>query len=192
MTLLIRWPVSDPDVELERTAEPEQIAATLEQRGIRYARWPLRDTLTAAASNDDVLTAYRQDVDRLIAEGGYTVVDVVQLHPNDDPSWPEVATAARQKFLNEHTHDEDEIRFFVQGAGTFYLHLGDEVVAVLCEAGDLLSVPALTTHWFDMGTRPDFTAIRFFLDEDGWVGTFTGDPIASSFADFDQLAASRA
>ena len=40
---------------------------------------------------------------------------------------------------------EDEIRFFVQGAGTFYLHLGDEVVAVLCEAGDLLSVPALTT-----------------------------------------------
>jgi cupin superfamily acireductone dioxygenase involved in methionine salvage len=28
------------------------------------------------------------------------------------------------------------------------------VYAVLCKAGDLLSVPANTTHWFDMGTRP--------------------------------------
>ena len=191
MTLLIRWPVSDPTTELERTAEQDEIAATLQERGIRYERWSLRDTADATG-NDDVIAAYRDDVDRLIDEGGYTVVDVVQLHPSDDPSWPEVATTARQKFLEEHTHGEDEIRFFVQGAGTFYLHLGDEVVAVLCEAGDLLSVPALTTHWFDMGTRPDFTAIRFFLNADGWVGTFTGDPIASSFADFDQLVASRA
>jgi 1,2-dihydroxy-3-keto-5-methylthiopentene dioxygenase len=190
MTLLIRWPVSDPTTELERTGEPDEIAATLHDRGIRYERWSLHDT-AGATSNDDVLAAYRDDVDRLIDEGGFTVVDVVQLHPSDDPSWPEVATTARQKFLAEHTHGEDEIRFFVQGAGTFYLHLDDEVVAVLCEAGDLLSVPALTTHWFDMGTAPDFTAIRFFLNADGWVGTFTGDPIASSFADFDQLVASR-
>lgn len=63
--------------------------------------------------------------------------------------------------------------------------------AVLCEAGDLLSVPANTTHWFDMGTRPDFVAIRFFHDEDGWVGDFCGTDTAQRFASFDELMASR-
>jgi 1,2-dihydroxy-3-keto-5-methylthiopentene dioxygenase len=36
--------------------------------------------------------------------------------------------------------------------------------AVLCEAGDLLSVPGGLTHWFDMGTNPDDVAVRFFHD----------------------------
>ena len=50
-------------------------------------------------------------------------------------------------------------------------------------------VPANTTHWFDMGTRPDYVAIRFFHDEDGWVGNFTGDDIATRFEALDQLVA---
>ncbi|MGA1701788.1 MAG: cupin, partial [Candidatus Nanopelagicales bacterium] len=44
-------------------------------------------------------------------------------------------------------------------------------------------------HWFDMGTRPDFTAIRFFHDDDGWVGTFTGSDISTHFPTYDELAA---
>ena len=97
--------------------------------------------------------------------------------------------AARKKFLNEHTHDEEEIRYFVAGSGVFYLHVDGKVHAMLCTQGDLLSVPALTTHWFDMGTRPDFTAIRFFHDDDGWVGTFTGSDISTYFPTYDQLTA---
>ncbi len=61
-----------------------------------------------------------------------------------------------------------------------------------CEAGDLISVPANTTHWFDMGTAPHYVSVRFFHDDDGWVGHFTGSPIAESFATFDQLAERRA
>src|SRR5260370_1019333 len=38
-------------------------------------------------------------------------------------------------------------------AGTV-LHLEPEVVAVVREGGDLLSVPSGTRHWFDMGVRP--------------------------------------
>ena len=84
------------------------------------------------------------------------------------------------------------MRFFVAGSGVFYLHVDGKVHAVLCEAGDLLSVPQGTTHWFDMGTEPDFTAIRFFHDEEGWVGNFTGDSIAERIPDFDAIAARRA
>jgi len=97
--------------------------------------------------------------------------------------------AFRQKFLAEHTHSDFEVRFFVGGRGLFYLHLGDKVYMVLCEKGDLISVPANTTHWFDMGENPAFKCIRFFTTADGWEGHFTGSDIAGRFPSFDEVAA---
>lgn len=191
MTLLATWTESAPDDVIVSTTDPAEIAAELATVGIAFDQWPTAADLPVGASQDDVFTAYRAEVDALIAEHGFTVVDVAQIHPSDDPAWADTALGARGKFLEEHTHAEDEVRFFVQGAGVFYLHIDGRVLALYCEAGDLVSVPALTTHWFDMGTRPDFTAIRFFKNADGWVGSFTGSPIAKSFADFDTLAALR-
>lgn len=189
MTLLVTWADTAPDTPVTRTTDVTHITERLGAVGVAFQRWEAAADLPAGADADQVLEAYRDEVDRLVEEHGFTVVDVAQLHPSDDPDWPTIAAGARAKFLAEHTHDEDEVRFFIDGSGVFYLHIGGEVHAVRCEAGDLLAVPALTTHWFDMGTTPDFAAIRFFQNDDGWVGTFTGDPIASKFADFDTLAA---
>ena len=52
-----------------------------------------------------------------------------------------------------------------------------------------ISVPAGTTHWFDMGSRPDFTCIRVFTTPEGWIGNFTGSDTATRFPDFDSFAA---
>ncbi len=52
---------------------------------------------------------------------------------------------------------------------------------VLCTRGDLISVPAKTRHWFDMGPRPEFKAIRLFITPEGWVANYTGDKIADGF-----------
>jgi 1,2-dihydroxy-3-keto-5-methylthiopentene dioxygenase len=104
------------------------------------------------------------------------------------PDHPE-KSAFRQKFLAEHIHDDFEVRFFVEGSGLFYLHNEDKVYAVLCEQGDLISVPANTTHWFDMGENPRFTCIRLFTTADGWVANFTGSEIAKTFPTFDQYIA---
>ena len=87
----------------------------------------------------------------------------------------------RAKFLDEHFHQEDEVRFFVAGSGLFTLHVEGKVFEVLCEAGDLIAVPDRMTHWFDMGPEPSFVAIRFFTEPDGWVGHFTGTDIAQQF-----------
>lgn len=188
MTLLTTWPESGPQTVVRRTSDPVEIAAALAPLGVRYERWPVRDDVPAGADGDAVLAAYRAEIDLLNAEEGFRTVDVVALHPSEDPEWPERAKAARAKFLNEHTHeDDDEVRFFVAGAGVFYLHVGGDVHAVLCEKGDLLGVPRGTTHWFDMGTAPSFTAIRFFHEEDGWIGAFTGSTIAERFPDFDTI-----
>ncbi|THD09958.1 1,2-dihydroxy-3-keto-5-methylthiopentene dioxygenase, partial [Rhodanobacter lindaniclasticus] len=114
--------------------------------------------------------------DRLMGEAGYQAVDVISLAP-DHPD----RAALRQKFLSEHTHSEDEVRFFVAGSGQFTLHLGDKVYDVLCEKGDLIGVPDGTRHWFDMSESPCFVAIRLFTNKEGWVANFTGDDIATRF-----------
>ncbi|MFG1791432.1 acireductone dioxygenase [Nocardia sp. NPDC049149] len=170
-----------------RTTDDAVISAELAEHGITFGRWPVVDD-AAAVDSDTLLAQYADNVAELNASGRYKHIDIARIHPDDtNPEWPEVAAGARAKFLNEHRHAEDEVRFFAAGRGCFYLHLGHEVLAVVCEGGDLLSVPAGTLHWFDMGTRPDFIAIRFFEEEDGWVGDFTGDRISEAFPTLDEL-----
>lgn len=188
MTLLTVWHDDRPEMATLQTSDHAVIAETLAPLGVVFEHVAAAERLPDTATQEEVLDAHRPLVDRLIAEHGYRLVDVAQLHPVDSDEWRATAAAARTKFLNEHTHDEEEIRYFVAGSGVFYLHMEGKVHAMLCTQGDLLSVPALTTHWFDMGTSPDFTAIRFFHDDDGWVGTFTGSDISTHFPTFDELA----
>ncbi|MFI1678221.1 1,2-dihydroxy-3-keto-5-methylthiopentene dioxygenase [Streptomyces sp. NPDC020607] len=192
MTLLITWPDSGPDTVVHRTVDPAEIAAALAPAGVRYEQWALRAGLPEDPGPETVLSAYRDDVDGLAAAEGFTTIDVVGLRPRKELGWRLTAKAERKKFLSEHTHDDDdEVRFFVAGAGAFYLHVDGAVHGVLCEAGDLLGVPRGTRHWFDMGATPSYTVIRFFHDEDGWIGNFTGSDIASKFPDFDGMVAAR-
>ncbi len=158
------------------TTDGARIAQELEKVGVRFERWHAGATLAPSAGQDDVLAAYAKDVDRLKQIGGYKTQDVVRMHP-DHPD----RKAARAKFLNEHIHEDDEVRFFVEGSGTFFLHIGDTVYEILCDKDDLLSVPAGTKHWFDMGERPLFAAIRIFISPEGWVAKLTGDTIATRF-----------
>lgn len=191
MTLLTVWPDSDPGTVLTRTSVPSEIAVELKRLGVRYENWPVVEGLSATPSSEEVLEAYRAHVDRVVETEGYILVDAMHMTPSDDPEWVAGAAAARKKFLAEHTHDDDEDRFFARGAGVFYLHVEGKVFGILCEAGDLLSVPANTTHWFDMGSSPDYVSIRFFHDDDGWVGNFTGSEIALGFPSFDVLMGGR-
>ncbi|MGK8509829.1 1,2-dihydroxy-3-keto-5-methylthiopentene dioxygenase [Nocardia asiatica] len=170
-----------------RTTDDERIGTELAKHGVTFGRWPVVAN-AASVSSDELLAHYAEDVTDLNESGRYKHIDIARIHPDDaDPQWPEIAEGARKKFLDEHRHAEDEVRFFAAGRGCFYLHLGDEVLAVVCEGGDLLSVPAGTLHWFDMGARPDFIAIRFFEEADGWVGDFTGDKISAGFPTLDEL-----
>lgn len=175
--------MSELKIYAEQTAQLEAthtdyatLGRLLGEQGIRFERWQANAPLPPDASQEQIIAAYRADIDRLMAENGFQSVDVVSLTP-DHPNKVEL----RNKFLHEHTHSEYEVRFFVEGQGLFYLHLGDKVYGVLCEKGDLISVPAGTTHWFDMGPNPCFTAIRLFTNPAGWVANFTGNPIASRF-----------
>lgn len=165
-----------PGEPLLVTSEGDEIASELGRIGVTFERWQAKAPIQAGASQEEVLAAYRDDVDRLVAERGFTTVDVISVAP-DHPQREEM----RRKFLDEHYHQEDEVRFFVAGSGLFTLHVDGKVYEVECVKDDLIAVPDGTTHWFDMGPEPEFVAIRFFQQPDGWVGHFTGSDIAQRF-----------
>ena len=191
MSRLTITPADDATTTTLDTRDGAVITRELAARGVRFERWTTGAALAPGAGQDAVLAAYADDVARLKAAGPYPAVDVVRLAPDpaDPAGYAAKAAVARAKFLEEHTHAEDEVRFFTEGAGLFYLRLGADLCMVLCEAGDLISVPANTRHWFDMGTRPYFSAIRLFGTPDGWVATFTGDAIARRFPSYDEHVA---
>lgn len=179
MTRLNIHAAASPLPPLRATADFVAIVAELRRIGVLFDRWATPAGLPPQADADAVLAAYAKPVDYLRRARGYQTVDVAKVARGSGD-----VAAMRAKFLVEHTHSEDEARFFVEGGGCFYLRDDSQVMAVACQAGDLLLIPAGLRHWFDMGLDPGFTAIRFFTRPDGWVAEFTGDPIADSFPPF--------
>ncbi|WP_145205729.1 cupin domain-containing protein [Sphingobium sp. B2] len=115
------------------------------------------------------MAAYADDIRLLQTRGGYQSFDLIRLKP-DDPERAE----SRKKFLSEHIHSDDGVRYCIEGQGQFYIRTGDYVHALEVTVGDLISVPAGALHWFNGGEKPSFTAIRLFTTPDGWAATFTG------------------
>ncbi len=176
MSRLTIYQEHQPDKSVFSTDNAEKIAQELKGIGIQFERWASDHEVGENDDNETILAAYKTEIDKLVAHGGYTTWDVVSMRA-DHPD----KLAFRNKFLAEHTHNEDEIRFFVRGQGLFVIHNHDKVYAVLCEKDDLISLPADTKHWFDMGPNPVFTAIRLFNNPEGWVANFTGNQIAEAF-----------
>lgn len=165
-----------PGTPLVRTEDPAAIAAELGRIGVRFERWDSPVSLSPEDEPEKILDAYRPYLDKLMGESGAGSADVIKLTPDN----PNIA-ALRQKFLSEHTHSEDEVRFFVHGSGNFIMHVNGRIYDAHCTQGDLISVPANTKHWFDAGEKPFFTALRVFTDTSGWVPHYTGEPIHEQF-----------
>ncbi len=162
------------------TTDHAAMARELSAIGVGFEQWQATQPIAPGASQDLVLAAYRTDIDRLVNERGFKSVDVVSISP-DHPDREQM----RNKFLEEHFHKEDEVRFFVAGSGLFTLHVDGKVYEIQCTQGDLVAVPDSTHHWFDMGPEPSFVAIRFFTEPQGWIGHFTGTDIAQRFPRYD-------
>ncbi len=165
-----------PDAPLLRTEDAAAMARELAAIGVRFEHWDSPVALPADATPEAILAAYRPYLDQLMGDVGAGSADVVSLTPEH----PEVP-ALRRKFLAEHIHTEDEIRFFVRGGGHFVMHANGRVYDAYCAAGDLIAVPARMRHWFDAGPAPSFTALRVFTDSAGWVAHFTGETISERF-----------
>ncbi len=186
MSILTIYPDTQPDQGKTFSDYPD-IKAQLLAIDVEFEHWNASTLLSPDADQDTIIAAYHKSIDKLNQRYSFKAVDVISLTPNHPDK-----VSLRQKFLAEHIHDDFEVRFFVEGKGLFYLHTDQKVFAVLCEAGDLISVPNNTPHWFDLGEHPQLKVIRFFSIPEGWVAEFTGSKIAANFPTFDEFLAEHA
>ncbi|HAG39568.1 MULTISPECIES: acireductone dioxygenase [unclassified Pseudoalteromonas] len=176
MSQLTIYANNNPSNALVNTRDLSEITQQLAKVNVRFEQWQATAPINEHTTNEQIIAAYKNDIARLKAQNGYQTVDVISLAKGNP-----AAAQIREKFLFEHTHSEDEVRFFVKGQGLFCLHIDAKIYQVLCQQGDLISVPTLTPHWFDMGSDPEFTAIRLFNNTEGWVAKSTESEIAKQF-----------
>src|SRR5262249_43820904 len=148
--------------------DADGVRTFLASQGIEYER-AAHQPVAADAPVDVLLAAYKDKIDELKARGGYVTADVIDVFPTT----PNL-DAMLNKFSSEHWHDEDEVRFIVEGRGLFHIHpTGGRVFSIEVEAGDLIRVPKGTLHWFDLCGDRRIRAIRLFQDKSGWTPHYT-------------------
>jgi 1,2-dihydroxy-3-keto-5-methylthiopentene dioxygenase len=158
-------------------AKPAEIGAFLKTQGIDFERVDPSAPIGPDTPAADVLSAYQAKIDALKASGGYVTADVIDVFP-DTPN----LDAMLNKFNAEHWHDEDEVRFIVEGRGLFHIHpKTGPVFAIEVEAGDLIRVPRGTHHWFDLCVDRRIRAIRLFQDPSGWTPHYTASGVDQRF-----------
>jgi 1,2-dihydroxy-3-keto-5-methylthiopentene dioxygenase len=147
------------------------IASFVQSQGLTYERWRTSSPLPAGAQPTEVLAAYAEQVTRLKERGGYRAEDVIQLRP-DTPD----LDALLDKFRREHRHDDDEVRFVIEGSGVFFINPegGAPAFSIELGPGDLLVVPKGAAHWFDLTVEKQIRCIRLFTDPAGWEAHYTG------------------
>lgn len=164
--------------ESNRTlTDPAESLAILNSIGIEYEEWPLHPSLSTTETTARILEAYAREIDQWKIRGGYTTADVIDVYPET----PGLATMLA-RFSREHWHDEDEVRFVLEGHGLFHIHpASGPVVSLELFPGDLIRVPKGTLHWFDLCADRRIRAIRLFQDPSGWTPHYSESGLDSKF-----------
>jgi 1,2-dihydroxy-3-keto-5-methylthiopentene dioxygenase len=159
---MARIRIQDENREITDVGE---IRTFLKPFGIWYEKWDVAGRIGSEATNEEILTAYAPEIDRLKKAGNFVTADVI----NVSPATPGL-DGMLAKFSKEHTHSEDEVRFTVKGSGVFHIHPDNgPVFAIQVESGDLINVPMGTKHWFDLCNDRTIRCIRLFQDTSGWA-----------------------
>ncbi|OIP42676.1 MAG: acireductone dioxygenase [Deltaproteobacteria bacterium CG2_30_63_29] len=134
-------------------SEKPMAMSELLAQGVHYEQWPTKEG------------AYQTCVDVLMEARGYVEQDIIDLSeatPGLD--------ALCERFIDEHLHSDDEVRFVLAGEGIFDIRSTDDRwMRVLVEAGDLIVVAAKRHHRFLLTDQRRIRCVRLFKDRSGWV-----------------------
>jgi 1,2-dihydroxy-3-keto-5-methylthiopentene dioxygenase len=165
----------------ERISDDKQVKAFLDSQNVVYEHWDPGKLPASLQENfkltdedkANILEIYDAEIRDLAARRGYEIWDVISL----SDSTPNIEDLLK-KFEQVHTHTEDEIRAIVAGKGIFIIKGEGDVgyYDVELEAGDVISVPENTNHFFTLMDNRQIVAVRLFIEKDGWVAYNVEDP----------------
>jgi 1,2-dihydroxy-3-keto-5-methylthiopentene dioxygenase len=165
----------------ERLSNEEDVKAFLDKMNVLYEHWDmnklperLREKFDLSDEEKaEILATFDSDIKDLASRRGYQIWDIITL----SEATPNIEELLK-KFENVHTHTEDEIRAITAGKGIFIIKGGEDVgyFDVELEAGDVISVPENTNHFFTLMENRKIVAVRLFIEKDGWIAYNVDDP----------------
>ncbi|MCE5393666.1 MAG: cupin domain-containing protein [Acidithiobacillus sp.] len=154
--------------ELQQWLAP--LGVTLRAYPVAAAARPwLTPAVLDAAGQAALLVALDEVFQHLKAERGYADRDLVVLYPEH----PQLA-ALDERFAPIHIHEDEEVRYVVDGEGIFGFVLPDgRQLEVTVNAGDYLHIPAQVEHWFRLTACKRIKAVRYFSAQGGWTPIYS-------------------
>ena len=174
MSVLSVYSVAFPEVPSKMLIDPQDVAATLAEIGVRYEARELAGALRPGAGETEVRAEYGAPLRDLSGELKLPVRDIISLERDSEQS-----AELNARFANEQTLAGEQAWLFLGGRALVSLHVGNDVFAFFGERGDLLVVPAGMAHWVSLGEEPHCLAVR--LAPEGMAPEETGEAIAGRF-----------
>ncbi|CAL9727973.1 acireductone dioxygenase [Monosporozyma unispora] len=111
-----------------------------------------------------------ENVDTLAQKRGYKNQDVVNISLATFQNDQNDLLQKLNVFYEEHLHEDEEIRYIVDGEGYFDIRdiTSNDWLRCYVESGDLLIVPAGVYHRFTLTEKNFIIARRLFKDEPKW------------------------